>query len=183
VRLLVAPAITVLVLLTAAACQSDEPTAFGLGPGGLPQEASAPRTSPVDADGRWFAEDAFPPPLPGDESHGNAWGRSDCLLCHDLGIRSAPRVKHRGMPAILRSAQCRSCHLPGSVAGGDGFAPDAFPPELPGDEPHSGAWNSTPATCMACHRQGVLGAPRVQHRGMSFLLLESQCRSCHLPRR
>lgn len=58
-----------------------------------------------------FAYNAFPPTLPDDNLHVDAWSRSDCLLCHESGIRDAPIVRHRGMSPQLLKAQCRSCHV------------------------------------------------------------------------
>lgn len=65
-----------------------------------------------------FARDAFPPTMPVDESHRNAWLREDCLLCHKWGVAGAPVVRHSGMAPILLQAKCRSCHLPGGDANG-----------------------------------------------------------------
>ena len=67
-----------------------------------------------------------------------------------------------------------------ALAGDDleGFALNAFPPMLPGSDHHAGAWTRT--DCMLCHEEGVLGAPIVRHRGMTRLLLQSNCRTCHV---
>jgi hypothetical protein len=59
-----------------------------------------------------FEVDAFPPTLPSDESHSNAWMRQDCLLCHKWGVGLAPKVRHNGMSELLLQAKCRTCHLP-----------------------------------------------------------------------
>ncbi|MAE28532.1 MAG: hypothetical protein QF724_09310 [Planctomycetota bacterium] len=64
-----------------------------------------------------FAAFAFPPTLPDDDSHRDSWTRTDCLNCHETGIQDAPVVTHEGMPSVLLTAKCRSCHvlIPGSV--------------------------------------------------------------------
>ncbi len=58
-----------------------------------------------------FASWAFPPMMPNNDSHAQAWGNNNCLLCHESGIRGAPIVKHKGMPRIMLKAKCRSCHV------------------------------------------------------------------------
>jgi hypothetical protein len=58
-----------------------------------------------------FAENAFPPLIPASRSHQDAWLNDTCLLCHETGNRGAPIVKHKGMPALLLKAKCRSCHV------------------------------------------------------------------------
>lgn len=69
--------------------------------------AAAPR---VIVDG--FADNAFPPLLPANDVHANAWMRDDCMACHERGVAEAPRVVHVGMSDHLLQARCRSCHLP-----------------------------------------------------------------------
>ena len=69
--------------------------------------AAAPR---VIVDG--FADNAFPPLLPANDVHSNAWMRDDCMACHERGVAEAPRVVHVGMSDHLLQARCRSCHLP-----------------------------------------------------------------------
>jgi len=59
-----------------------------------------------------FADNAFPPLLPTNEEHSNAWMRDDCMACHERGVAEAPRVVHVGMSDALLQARCRSCHLP-----------------------------------------------------------------------
>lgn len=59
-----------------------------------------------------FARNAFPPTLPTDDSHSNAWLRDDCTMCHDNGVQGAPRIVHLDMAPLLLKARCRSCHLP-----------------------------------------------------------------------
>ncbi len=130
-----------------------------------------------------FAPHAFPPTLPHDDNHADPWSAQTCLLCHSRGIGDAPRVRHSGMSGELIKGNCRSCHLP---RGGEeeplteaGFSANAFPPLLPGDSSHSGAWMRD--DCLLCHESGTRRAPRVRHKGMSPLLLKARCRSCHLP--
>ncbi len=62
-----------------------------------------------------FHEFAFPPMIPASESHKGAWTEENCLLCHESGIKGAPVVEHKAMPAdvrpILLKSKCRSCHV------------------------------------------------------------------------
>lgn len=131
-----------------------------------------------------FDDNAFPPTLPSDENHSNAWLRTDCLICHENGIQDAPLVQHNKMSKLLLSGNCRSCHV--VVAEGADpddefpFARNAFPPTLPTDDSHSNAWLRD--DCTMCHENGVQGAPTIVHRDMAPLLLKARCRSCHLPR-
>jgi len=76
-------------------------------PGSAPKEK--PPTTREEA--QPFLANAFPPMMPNSESHGAAWTKDDCLLCHETGIRRAPVVKHEDLPAILLEAKCRSCHV------------------------------------------------------------------------
>ena len=148
--------------------------------GAAPGAPDAPSTRPETAE-VVFASNAFPPTLPYDDSHSNAWQRDDCILCHEAGIRGAPLVQHTGMSAGLLDARCRTCHVasgppePGEVT----FARRAFPPTLPADDSHSGAWLRD--DCLLCHETGVSSAPLVRHQGMSDLLLAGRCRTCHVP--
>lgn len=140
-------------------------------------------------DDEGFASNAFPPMLSNSDHHQNAWLRNDCLLCHADGLVGAPLVKHRGMSKVLLEANCRSCHVTADPDAGPltnlmgevvhEFASNAFPPTLPVDESHSMAWLRK--DCLHCHRGGLTGAPKVRHHGMSELLLEANCRSCHVP--
>ena len=154
-----------------------------------PYKAEYPATASADPEEafRDFAQNAFPPTMPEDSSHANAWLRQDCLNCHEEGINNAPRVAHRGMPRDLLNARCRTCHLPGNealVAAEGGsletllFARNAFPPTLPFNKDHQGAWLRD--DCLKCHQNGIAGAPKVIHEGMSSILLDAQCRSCHV---
>ncbi len=140
-------------------------------------------------DDEGFAMNAFPPMLPETEHHMDAWLRNDCLVCHEEGVVGAPVVRHRGMSRMLLKANCRTCHVfPDADAGpltnlaGEEiqvFEANAFPPTLPVDDSHSQAWMRK--DCLMCHQWGAEGAPKVRHYGMSTLLLEANCRSCHLP--
>ncbi|MCP3978877.1 MAG: hypothetical protein GY716_06040 [bacterium] len=58
-----------------------------------------------------FAPNAFPPMIPASGSHAQAWLRDDCLMCHETGIAGAPVLVHEGMPQVLLTAKCRSCHV------------------------------------------------------------------------
>ena len=74
-------------------------------PGSKPELQPAPATGPA------FEPNAFPPMIPASRSHPQAWTRDDCLLCHDDGMRGAPKLVHEGMPQLLRRVKCRSCHV------------------------------------------------------------------------
>ncbi len=58
-----------------------------------------------------FAANAFPPMLPNNNNHKDAWGKNNCLLCHENGVRGAPVVRHEGMARLLLDAKCRTCHV------------------------------------------------------------------------
>lgn len=144
-------------------------------------------TSGLDDEG--FAGNAFPPMLPSNSYHENAWLRNDCQLCHEDGLKGAPPIEHRGMSRLLLEVSCRSCHVAADPDAGPltnlagepivEFLVDAFPPTLPVDESHSMGWLRR--DCLQCHRHGLQDAPKVRHYGMSELLLEVNCRSCHVP--
>lgn len=90
------------------ACKSPSPEA---GPAGGETMADVARAvTKVDPD-TGFATAAFPPTLSDTEWHQDAWYTLDCLTCHEEGIADAPVVQHRGLPARLVTAQCRSCHV------------------------------------------------------------------------
>jgi hypothetical protein len=134
-----------------------------------------------------FDDNAFPPTIPDTEWHQKAWLESNCLRCHETGVGDAPMIVHEGMPDILLSAKCRSCHvlIPGSAPRekpleGDRspFNDDAFPPMIPNSESHNRAW--TKDDCLLCHESGIHGAPIVQHEGLPKILLTAKCRSCHV---
>ncbi|RMF75549.1 MAG: hypothetical protein D6744_13350 [Planctomycetota bacterium] len=152
-----------------------------------PSSAPAPnRSASSTSSGSRFAPDAFPPTLSDTPYHENAWRRNDCLRCHETGVQDAPRVRHKGMPDVLLSAKCRSCHvlIPGQPASqpradeDSRFAPFAFPPMIPASESHRRAW--TKDDCILCHQNGISGAPSIKHAGMPDVLLEAKCRSCHV---
>ena len=73
------------------------------------------KPKPKKAHSGEFAEFAFPPMIPASESHKGAWTEENCLLCHESGIKGAPVVEHKAMPAevrpILLKSKCRSCHV------------------------------------------------------------------------
>ncbi len=58
-----------------------------------------------------FASWAFPPMMPNNQKHERAWGKKNCLLCHEDGTRNAPIIKHEGLPKIVLKAKCRTCHV------------------------------------------------------------------------
>ncbi len=60
-----------------------------------------------------FDEHAFPPMLPNSRSHVNTWTSTDCLHCHEDGLKGAPVTKHASehMPRLLLKANCRTCHV------------------------------------------------------------------------
>ena len=79
---------------------------------------AAPLTNLVGEEKAEFRADAFPPTMPMNEAHADAWMRDDCLLCHKWGVGGAPKVRHAGMSEALLLAKCRSCHLPSGNANG-----------------------------------------------------------------
>ncbi len=153
-----------------------------------PYQAKYPATASAEAEEAFtdFAQNAFPPTMPEDSSHADAWLKDDCLKCHEDGINGATRVSHRGMSRDLLQSRCRTCHVPdnAALATAEGsleellFARNAFPPTLPNDKDHQGAWLRD--DCLKCHQGGIAGAHKVQHEGMSSILLEAQCRTCHV---
>ncbi len=184
-------------LALALGCQSGPEDDGGAGQptdGGSPSPAE-PVGPAQEAAFDGFDEHAFPPTLPVDEAHVSAWTPENCLLCHEEGTQGAPVVQHTGMSPVLLSASCRTCHVPGAQVSSAGpatgpasglaseasvsFSGNAFPPVLPHDTSHEGAWERT--DCLLCHQDGASDAPRVQHEGMSRLLLKARCRTCHLP--
>jgi hypothetical protein len=136
-------------------------------------------------DDNGFADNAFPPTLTDTDVHRDAWLIDDCLRCHETGVGDAPVVYHAGMPGILLSAKCRSCHVvsPGKVQPEvlpeeSIFDDNAFPPMMPNTEDHKAAWGNN--DCLLCHEDGNRGAPKVTHEGMPRILLKAKCRSCHV---
>ncbi len=61
------------------------------------------------------------------------------------------------------------------------YAGNAFPPVLPNDDDHEPEWRAswTKSTCLNCHKDGSNDAPIVVHDGMSELLVQGKCRTCH----
>jgi cytochrome c5 len=58
-----------------------------------------------------FAPGAFPPTLTGEDYHSKSWTRTDCLTCHELGVKDAPKMRHVSVPEIAAEAKCRTCHV------------------------------------------------------------------------
>ncbi len=58
-----------------------------------------------------FASWAFPPMMPNNDNHDQAWGKNNCLLCHEDGTMDSPVIKHEGLPRIVLKAKCRTCHV------------------------------------------------------------------------
>lgn len=58
-----------------------------------------------------FASWAFPPMMPNNTDHDQAWGENNCLMCHEDGIKDAPIVKHEGLPRLTLKSKCRTCHV------------------------------------------------------------------------
>jgi len=133
-----------------------------------------------------FAIAAFPPTIPDREWHRDAWLKDDCLKCHETGVQEAPMIRHRGLPEITYASKCRSCHvlIPGKTEmvgryeEESEFEDYAFPPMLPNDVNHAGAWNTE--NCLLCHESGVKGAPIVEHVTLPAIALQAKCRTCHV---
>ncbi len=158
--------LSVALLGAALACQSGSPETS-------PPASQAPAEAAPAFSG--FAPNAFPPTLVGAEFHGEAWTRTDCLLCHEAGRDGAPVVEHEGMSPLLLESKCRTCHVPEPA--GD-FIYNAFPPTLPDDDSHADAWLRD--DCLLCHETGTNDAPIVRHADMSPELLKARCRTCHV---
>jgi hypothetical protein len=114
-------------------------------------------------------------------------GRDDCLACHREGLGGAPQVPpdHEGRT----SETCRGCHQPAipieaastetpsaptaSATPSGAATPEAFagPPAIP--HPLAGRDD-----CLACHREGIGGAPQISqdHEGRT----NDVCQTCHL---
>lgn len=58
------------------------------------------------------------------------------------------------------------------------FAKGAFPPPMPDIEQHQEAWLIT--DCIKCHGEELGEAPTVKHEGLPELLLQVNCRTCHV---
>jgi len=76
-------------------------------PGEAKEVAPVPEFDPQTG----FASWAFPPLMPNNEGHEQAWGVNNCMMCHEDGTRGAPMVKHEGLPRITLVSKCRSCHV------------------------------------------------------------------------
>ncbi|HGY91206.1 MAG TPA: hypothetical protein ENK43_08555 [Planctomycetes bacterium] len=149
-----------------------------------PKPKPAAKPTPQDEE---FALNAFPPTLSDTKQHRKAWRRNDCLRCHETGVGAAPEVRHKGMPDLLKVAKCRSCHVfePGKKPTerkrppiDAGFAEFAFPPMIPASAEHRKAWRKD--DCLLCHEDGLMGAPKVRHKGLPPLTLKAKCRTCHV---
>ncbi len=58
------------------------------------------------------------------------------------------------------------------------FAKGAFPNPIPDKLWHKEAWLIT--DCMGCHTDGLGTAPKVVHKDLPELLLQVNCRTCHV---
>ena len=58
------------------------------------------------------------------------------------------------------------------------FAKGAFPPVIPDKPWHKDAWYIT--DCMGCHADGLGTAPKVVHKDLPEVLLQVNCRTCHV---
>lgn len=58
------------------------------------------------------------------------------------------------------------------------FAKGAFPPPMPDIEQHQEAWLII--DCIKCHSEELGQAPTVKHEGLPELLLQVNCRTCHV---
>ncbi len=136
-----------------------------------------------------FAVAAFPPTMPDQPWHQDAWFVNNCLDCHETGVQDAPMIQHIGLPDIALASKCRSCHvlIEGEalyVAEVDefdpitGFASWAFPPMMPNNENHDQAWGAN--SCLLCHEDGTRNAPLIRHEGLPKITLDAKCRTCHV---
>jgi hypothetical protein len=184
-------------------CTSDagsggEPTEITDTPAAPVTTAQAPSSGPEitapaglvedRASGLLFTANAFPPTISDTTWHRDASYDSRCLRCHETGVADAPELKHEGLPAVLLTAACRSCHvrIPGSQPppaqatqeGPVPFLATAFPPMIPSSASHRHTW--TRDDCLMCHESGTNRAPLVRHEGLPRLLLTAKCRTCHV---
>ncbi len=58
------------------------------------------------------------------------------------------------------------------------FAKGAFPPPMPDIQQHQDAWLIT--DCIKCHSEEPGQAPTVKHEGLPEILLQVNCRTCHV---
>lgn len=127
----------------------------------------------------------FPPTMPDSSWHGASWEEGNCLRCHETGVYGATVVRHEGLPAILLTAKCRTCHvfIPNSqpvpvIRRESRFAENAFPPMIPASSSHASVWWKD--DCLLCHEDGLRGAPRMAHEGLPRVLVSAKCRTCHV---
>lgn len=132
-----------------------------------------------------FAFAAFPPTIPDQEWHRDAWTVNNCLDCHETGVEDAPMIHHTGLPEIAMVSKCRSCHvlLEGvaeyeAVIEESDFEPWAFPPMMPNNDHHDQAWGKN--NCLMCHEDGTMGSPVIKHEGMPRIIRKAKCRTCHV---
>jgi hypothetical protein len=115
-------------------------------------------------------------------------GRDACLVCHETGAAGAPKVPadHVGRT----NEMCRGCHQPA-------MSTEAVPTET-APAPEASATSSAAETaeasegppaiphplagrddCLACHREGIGGAPQIppDHAGRT----NDICQGCHQP--
>lgn len=155
-------------------------------PAGQANESVAP---PATAAKPAFNTNAFPPTMPDRQWHRDGWIKQDCMRCHETGVGDAPELQHQGMPPILLTAKCRTCHvlIPGQEPRGikakqraqqTDFDVGAFPPMIPVSGSHRDTWWRD--DCLLCHEDGIKNAPIVRHEGLPSLLLKVKCRSCHV---
>ena len=149
----------------------------------VPESTIDPQVLRVDVP---YSGHPYPPVIPDTSNHRDAWTRLDCLRCHETGVGSAPKIRHAGVTHLAADAQCRTCHVavPGAAPRAHHheadarFDPHAFPPMIPNSVYHEDAWSIE--NCLMCHEDGILGAPVVQHAGMTRDLLTIKCRTCHV---
>ncbi len=60
----------------------------------------------------------------------------------------------------------------------NGFAGNAFPPTIPDTDWHREAWKVD--KCIRCHETGVVNAPMVKHETLPDILMQANCRTCHV---
>lgn len=109
-------------------------------------------------------------------------GRDACLGCHETGLAGAPKVPadHAGRT----NEMCRACHQPATPAA---EAPAATSSPPPAETPSAPAGGPPPIPhplegrqeCLACHQEGMGGAPKVpqDHAGRT----NDVCQGCHQP--
>jgi len=98
-------------ILLKAKCRSCHVFIRGEGP------REAPKLQATDQP--QFAANAFPPMIPNNEAHADAWTSDNCLDCHRGGRNGAPRIRHRNLSPLTMRAKCRTCHVQIRAAGID----------------------------------------------------------------